>query len=202
MPAPGDVGTVNGCQSIFNAAIAGLGRLDILVNSAGVAFDASIEDSSEALWDQTMDINLKGLFFCSQAALPALRKSKGNIVNVASNSGLQGEKDLSVYCASKGGVVNLTRAMAIELAPDIRVNCVCPGYVDTDMVRRDFIDQMDDPGAAEQEVLNYSPLKRMASADEIASAIVYLASADARFITGTALSIDGGCTAGIYNSSS
>ena len=199
--AAGDVGRVDNCRSVVSTAIAGLGQLDILVNSAGVAIDASIEDSDEALWDQTMDINLKGTFFCSRAALPALRHSAGNIINVASNSGLQGEKDMTVYCASKGGVVNLTRAMAIELAPSIRVNCVCPGYVDTDMVRRDFIEQMDDPVATEQEVLNYSPLKRMATAGEIASAIVYLASDDARFITGTALSIDGGCTAGIYDSS-
>jgi NAD(P)-dependent dehydrogenase (short-subunit alcohol dehydrogenase family) len=125
-----------------------------------------------------------------------LRASKGNIVNVASNAGLMGQLGLTVYCASKGGVINMSRAMALELAPHVRVNCVCPGYVDTDMVRRDYIEQADDPAATEQEVQNFAPLKRMASTGEIASAIVYLASEEARFITGAALQINGGSTAG------
>jgi len=90
----------------------------------------------------------------------------------------------------------MSRAMSLELAPHVRVNCVCPGYVDTDMVRRDYIEQADDPAATEQEVQNFAPLKRMASTGEIASAIVYLASEEARFITGAALQINGGSTAG------
>ena len=143
-----------------------------------------------------LDINLKGTFFCIRAALAALRNSKGNIVNVASDAGLIGELGLTVYCASKGGVVNMTRAMALELAPDVRVNCVCPGYVDTDMVRRDGIEQADDPAAAERALINYTPLKRIATPGEIATAIVYLASDDARFVTGAAFQIDGGSTAG------
>ena len=125
-----------------------------------------------------------------------MRASKGNIVNVASDAGLIGQLGLTVYCASKGGVINMSRAMALELAPHVRVNCVCPGYVDTDMMRRDYIEQADDPAATEQEVHNFAPLKRMASTGEIASAIVYLASEEARFITGAALQIDGGSTAG------
>ena len=143
-----------------------------------------------------LDVNLKGTFFCIRTALAALRDSKGNIVNLASDAGLIGELDSTVYCASKGGVVNMTRAMALELAPDVRVNCVCPGYVDTDMVRRDGIEQADDPAAAEQAVINYAPLKRIATPAEIATAIVYLASDDARFVTGAAFQIDGGSTAG------
>ena len=126
----------------------------------------------------------------------ALRGSKGNIVNLASDAGLMGDPNLSVYCASKGGVVNMTRAMALELAPDVRVNCVCPGYVDTDMVRRDGIEQADDPVAEEQVLINTAPLKRIATPGEIATAIVYLASDDARFVTGAAFQIDGGTTAG------
>jgi NAD(P)-dependent dehydrogenase (short-subunit alcohol dehydrogenase family) len=101
-----------------------------------------------------------------------------------------------VYSASKGGVVNLTRALAMELAPDIRVNCVCPGWVDTDMLRRDYVDLADDPAAAEREAIEESPLKRVATPEEIARAIAYLASNDARFITGVALPIDGGSSAG------
>lgn len=194
--APGDVGTVAGCEAIVSTAIAGLGGLDVLVNNAGVGTDSTIEDSDEALWDETIDINLKGTFFCSRAALGALRKSGGTIVNVASEAGLNGFGSLTVYCASKGGVVNMTRAMAMELAPEIRVNCVCPGYVDTDMVRRDYIDKTPDPAATERAIQEESPLKRMATPEEIGKAITYLASNDARFITGHALAMDGGSTAG------
>jgi NAD(P)-dependent dehydrogenase (short-subunit alcohol dehydrogenase family) len=194
--APGDVSSVAGCEAVVAAAVEGLGGLDILVNSAGVAFFLPLEDSDEAVWDATLDTNLKGTFFCMRAAAGPLRDSGGNIVNVASDAGLIGEKGLSVYCASKGGVVNLTRAMALELAPTVRVNCVCPGYVDTDMVRRDGIDQADDPQAAEQAIVDYAPLNRISKPAEIAKAIAYLAGEDALFITGSALQIDGGSTAG------
>jgi len=194
--APGDVSSAAGCEAVVAAAVEGLGGLDILVNSAGVAFFLPLEDSDEAVWDATLDTNLKGTFFCMRAAAGSLRDSGGNIVNVASDAGLIGEKGLSVYCASKGGVVNLTRAMALELAPTVRVNCVCPGYVDTDMVRRDGIDQAADPQAAEQAIVDYAPLKRISKAAEIAKAIAYLAGEDALFITGSALQIDGGSTAG------
>ena len=177
--ASGDVGTAAGCVSVVEAAAKGLGGLDILVNSAGVAYFLPVEASDEAIWNATIDTNLKGTFFCIRAALPYLRDSEGNIVNLASDAGLIGENGLTVYCASKGGVVNLTRAMALELAPSVRVNCVCPGYVDTDMVRRDVIDQADDPKSAEQAIIGYAPLKRMSTPGEIAKAIAYLASDDA-----------------------
>jgi NAD(P)-dependent dehydrogenase (short-subunit alcohol dehydrogenase family) len=124
------------------------------------------------------------------------KASRGNVINVASDAGLIGEKNLSVYCASKGGVVNMTRALALELAPHVRVNCVCPGYVDTDMVRRDMIEKAADPALAEADVMSYAPLKRMARREEVGKAIAYLASDDAGFITGAALAIDGGSTAG------
>ncbi|MBT5677139.1 MAG: SDR family oxidoreductase, partial [Rhodospirillaceae bacterium] len=196
LAAPGDVATAAGCEAMVGAAIDGLGGLDVLVNSAGIGKDGTIEDFDEAAWDETLDINLKGTFFCIRTALAALRASQGNIVNVASDAGLMGQVGLIVYGASKGGVVNMTRAMALELAPDVRVNCVCPGYVDTDMVRRDYIEQADDPAAAEQEVLNFAPMGRMATVGEIATAILYLASDGAGFITGSALQIEGGSTAG------
>lgn len=196
LAAPGDVATAAGCEAVVGAAVAGLGGLDVLVNCAGVGKGGRIEDFDETAWDAMLDINLKGTFFCIRAALAALRNSKGNIVNLASDAGLIGELGLAVYCASKGGVVNMTRAMALELAPDVRVNCVCPGYVDTDMVRRDGIERADDPAAAERAIASYAPLKRIATPGEIATAIVYLASDDARFVTGAAFQIDGGSTAG------
>ena len=194
--APGDVGTVAGCEAAVAAAIDGLEGLDILINSAGVGHSGLIEEMDEATWDETLDVNLKGTFFCIKAALAALRISGGNIVNLASDAGLIGEHRLVVYCASKGGVVNMTRAMALDLAPEVRVNCVCPGYVDTDMVRRDGIEKSHDPAAAEQRIVNYAPMKRISTPEEIAMAIVYLASDEARFVTGAALAIDGGSSAG------
>ena len=194
--APGDIGTVPGCESVVKTAIDAFGGLDILVNSAGIGSGRPIEDSDEAMWDAHVDVNLKGTFFCCRAALPALRKSNGNIVNIASDAGLMGVPGITVYCASKGGVVNMTRAMALEVAPDVRVNCVCPGYVDTDMIRRDHIDKKDDPAAAEQRMIDYAPLKRIATPAEISQGVLYLASFAARFVTGAALPIDGGATAG------
>ena len=194
--APGDIGTVAGCESAVQTAVDAFGGLDILVNSAGIGSGRPIEDSDEAMWDAHVDVNLKGTFFCCRAALPALRESKGNIVNIASDAGLIGVPGITVYCASKGGVVNMTRAMALEVAPDVRVNTVCPGYVDTDMLRRDHIDKKDDPEAAEQRMIDYAPLKRIATPAEISQSVLYLASFDARFITGAALAIDGGSTAG------
>ncbi len=194
--APGSVGTVDGCESIVRTAIEGLGGLDVLINNAGVSIESTIEKSDEAIWDETLDVNLKGTFFCVRASLPALRKNGGAIVNTASVMGLQGSVEGAVYSASKGAVVNLTRAMALELAPDIRVNCVCPGWVDTDMLRRDYVDLADDPAAAEREAIEEAPLKRVASPEEVAKAIAYLASHDARFMTGVALPMDGGISAG------
>ncbi|HBD99061.1 MAG TPA: bacilysin biosynthesis oxidoreductase BacC, partial [Gemmatimonadetes bacterium] len=107
--APGDIGTVAGCESAVQTAVDAFGGLDILVNSAGIGSGRPIEDSDEAMWDAHVDVNLKGTFFCCRAALPALRESKGNIVNIASDAGLIGVPGITVYCASKGGVVNMTR---------------------------------------------------------------------------------------------
>ena len=195
IPALGDIATVKGCEEAVHSAVEGLGGLDVLVNSAGVGDARPLLDCDEAMWDQVLNVNLRGTFFCIRAAYPYLKASRGNVVSVGSDAGLIGEKKLSVYCASKGGVVNVTRALALELAPDVRVNCVCPGYVDTDMVRRE-IENAADPALAEAEVMSYMPLKRMAHPEEIGKAIAYLASDDAGFITGAAFSIDGGSTAG------
>jgi NAD(P)-dependent dehydrogenase (short-subunit alcohol dehydrogenase family) len=194
--APGSIRSVEGCEAMVRTAIEDLGGLDVLVNNAGVCIDSTIEESDETIWDETLNVNLKGTFFCVRAALPALRKKGSAIVNMASVAGLQGSTEGAVYSASKGGVVNLTRALAMELAPDIRVNCVCPGWVDTDMLRREYVDLAADPAAAEREAIEEAPLKRVATPEEVAKAIAYLASRDARFITGVALPMDGGISAG------
>ena len=193
--APGNLGIVAGCENAVEKAIDVLGGLDILVNNAGVGAGRPIADCDEAMWDAHCDVNLKGLFFCCRAAIPELKKSNGNIVNIASDAGLMGVPGITVYCGTKGGVVNMARAMALEIAPDVRVNCVCPGYVDTDMIRISA-KKKPNPEAYWQKMIDYAPLKRIASTDEIAHAVMYLASDDARFITGISLAIDGGSTAG------
>ncbi len=186
--APGDVATAAGCEAVVGAAIEALGGLDVLVNNAGVYPVTPMTKTDEVLWDWLIDINVKGTYFCSRAALSELNKSGGVIVNVASESGLNGYAGETAYCASKGAIVNLTRSMALELAPTVRVNCICPGVIDTDMARTGFSD-------LGEEAESY-PLKRIGTAEEVAKGILYLASPDAGFITGSALAIDGGATAG------
>lgn len=186
--APGDVAVVADCARIVEAAVEGLGGLDVLVNSAGVFTKTSMAETNENLWDSLIDINVKGTYFCSRAALDALDESGGSIVNVASEAGLNGYAGATAYCASKGAIVNLTRSMALELAPTVRVNCICPGVIDTDMARIGFADL--------SEEAEFYPLKRIGTATEVAKGILYLASTDAGFITGSALAMDGGATAG------
>lgn len=195
--APGDIGTVAGCKLAVKTAVDALGGLDILVNSAGIGHGRPIADCDEEMWNRHVDVNLKGTFFTCRAAIPELKKSKGNILNIGSDAGLMGCPGIVVYCASKAGVVNMTKAMAIEIAPDnIRVNCICPGYVDTDMIRRDHIEIKDDPAAAEERMTNYAPIKRLGLPADIAEGVLYLTSDRASFVTGSSLSIDGGTTAG------
>jgi NAD(P)-dependent dehydrogenase (short-subunit alcohol dehydrogenase family) len=193
--APGDISSADVCDTMVTDAVGELGGLDVLVNNAGVYFSGSMADTDETTWDYVFDANVKGLFLCSRAALPALRLSKGNIVNVASEAGLAGYADSTAYCASKGAVVNLTRSMAIELAPQIRVNCVCPGVIITDLARAGFAIDGDVAAGLRQQVSNY-PVGRLGTPEEIAKAIVYLASDDAGFVNGIALPIEGGATAG------
>ena len=192
--APGDIGTVAGCETVVGAALDALGGLDVLVNSAGVAKARSIEACDEEFWDEVIDINLKGTFFCIRAAAAALRESRGSIVNVSSTSGLTGDANLSTYCASKGGVVLLTKALSAEFAPEVRINCVCPGWVDTDMAKV-YINNSDDPAAARAEIDAESPMGRIARPDEIAASILYLTSDAAGIVTGAVLPVDGGSMA-------
>lgn len=172
-----------------------LGGLDVLVNSAGVYWETSIEAVDDAHWFETMNVNVAGTFFCSQAALPALKESRGSIVNLGSDAGLVGAANAVPYSASKGAVVNLTRAMAVALARQVRVNCVCPGFIWTDMVAN-MAKESGNPDRYVEAAIAHSPMNRIGSVEEVASAILYLASAEAAFVNGAALPIDGGGIAG------
>lgn len=193
--APGDVATVMGCDAAVAAAMEAFGGLDVLINNAGVFIRESIADTQEDHWDQVMNANVKSVQFCTRAALPALRAARGNIVNVASESGLNGYPETTAYCASKGAVVNLTRAMAMELAPEIRVNALCPGVIETDMSRAGFaVDGDPDEGIRRQQMAY--PLQRIGTVEQVAAAALFLASREADFISGAALPIEGGATVG------
>lgn len=195
VPAIGDITDRSNAHCVVLTAIARLGGLDILVNSAGIFAEVAIAEVTQDHWDQTIGINLSGTFFCSQAALPALEASRGNIVNVASDAGLAGYPMGTAYSAAKGGVVNLTRAMAVELAARVRVNCVCPGNVQTDMIQQ-AAQASGDPERYLQAANARAHMKRMARPEEVAAAILYLASDEAGFTTGAALPVDGGSLAG------
>ena len=193
--APGSVADVASCERIVDAAIGGLGGLDILVNNAGAGGGGPVEDCDEAMWDRVIDTNLKGAFFMTKHALPHLRTSGGNIVNIASVNGLIGVPNGSIYCASKAGVIDMTRAHAVEFGPDIRVNAVCPGGVDTDMLRNLAVRI---GGSVEKgyEMLSQdcAAQKRVAHVDELAGPVLYLASDIASFVTGSIHVVDGGET--------
>jgi len=190
-----DVETAAGCTELVSSTMESLGGLDILINNAGIWYSAKTEDFDEPSYDRMMDVNVKSVFFCIKSALPELRRNKGSIVNLASESGLMGQYGGVVYCATKAAILNMTRAMALEYAPDVRVNCVSPGTVDTDMVRLDA-ERAEDPKARLAAMADYAPMRRMARPEEIAAGILYLSSPDAAYVTGTSLSIDGGTTAG------
>lgn len=193
--APGDVSSAAGCEQVVAQALSALGGLDILINNAGTYPIASIEETDEALWDTTLNANVKSAFFCSRAGLGALRESKGVIINHSSIAGLMGFANISVYCTSKAAVANLTRSMAMELAPDVRVNCVCPTTVDNDMGWNGF-NRTDDPQAAYEAFAAGSKMKRMPTNDDVVAAFAFLASDKASFMTGVALPVDGGKSAG------
>ena len=192
--APGSVATAEGCRAIVGAAIEGLGGLDVLVNNAGILEVGPFEEISEESWDRLFDTNVKGTFLCSQVALPALKKGGGAIVNLSSIAGYEGYAGFNLYCATKGAVTNLTRAMARELAPEVRVNCVCPTGTDTEMVQV-FLGGSD-PLRNRADYEASMPLQRMATAEEVADSILFLASEQAAYLSGVALPVDGAKTAG------
>jgi NAD(P)-dependent dehydrogenase (short-subunit alcohol dehydrogenase family) len=180
--------------------IATFGGIDIVVNNAGIHFARTIDEYTDEEWDRILAVNLKGAFHMVRSSLPALRRSKGSIVTVSSMTALVGQARGAAYVASKGALVSMTKALALELAPDgIRVNCVCPAGVDTPLMRN-WAATLPDPEAVLREQAAMHLLDRMATSEEIAAAILFLASPAASFITGVALPVEGGATLGYRRS--
>jgi NAD(P)-dependent dehydrogenase (short-subunit alcohol dehydrogenase family) len=199
--APLDIREVGACREVVRTAATWGDGLDILVNAAGVWVEGPSMDASEQDWDRTLAVNLKGAFFLISAAIPHLMRSRGSVINIASDAGLVGNKGAAIYCASKGGLVLLTKALALELAPDgVRVNAICPADVQTPML--EFQAQKyggGDPQRYVQGLLSHYPQgerARFIEADEIARLIEYLCEAGAAPITGAAIPIDFAVTAG------
>lgn len=191
----GDVADRATNDAAVQLAVERFGALDAVVGNAGVTLPKLIDDTSPAEFDRLFAINVKALMFLAQAAHRALAKSKGSLTVIASKTGLVAQRNSPIYVATKGAAVQLARALALDWAPEgIRVNAVCPGIVDTPMLK-EFIDAMPDPAASRREHEQAQPLGRLATAAEVASAVLFLATPAAAFITGVALPVDGGFTA-------
>jgi len=192
----GDLASSESCATLVSACIEEFGRLDLLVNNAGIYYSADAEHTTDEIWTQTIAVNLNAAFYLSRNAIPHLRKSKGVILNVASDWGLGGGKNAVAYCASKGGMVLMTKAMALDHAHEgIRINAICPGDVETPMLYEEGAKRGLDPEEAVREAAAASPTGKVTTPDEVAALVLFLASDAAAQITGTAIPIDGGNTA-------
>jgi meso-butanediol dehydrogenase/(S,S)-butanediol dehydrogenase/diacetyl reductase len=187
-----DVSSAGGVQKLVKAAVEKFKRIDILVNNAAVLLPGTAESLTEEDFDQTMAINVRGLWLMSRAVLPHMRSGGGgSIINVGSVLGLVGARNRVAYSASKGAMVAMTKAMALDhAAENIRVNCICPGIVATEMVAKFNTDE-----AVRKQRLALHPMGRFGEPGDIASAAVFLASEESGWTTGGVLTIDGGYSA-------
>lgn len=186
-----DVSDGEACRAAVQQAVDGCGRLDVLCNIAGISQLDLLENLGHELWNRMIAVNLSSVFYLSQAAMPHLVASRGNIVNMASTAGIQGQAYNAIYCAAKHGVVGLTRSMAQEFARrGVRVNAVCPGGVVTPLLRATRMPEGADPDL----FARLMPLLPLGQPEEVATAVAYLASDEARYITGHTLTLDGGQT--------
>ncbi|MDQ7053431.1 MAG: glucose 1-dehydrogenase [candidate division KSB1 bacterium] len=187
-----DVATRPDCENAVRWLIDSFGRLDVLVNAAGIIRAGSIEDTSQADWQELWQVNVNGVFHMMQLCVPHLEKTRGSIINVSSVSGLRAFANLIGYCTSKAAVDQMTRCAALDLAPrGIRVNAVNPGVVVTELHRRGGMDESEYQQFLERSKVTH-PLGRVGRPVDVAEAILYLASPKADWVTGVTLSVDGG----------
>ena len=191
-----DVTQAASVQKMLHKAVEIFGRIDVLVNNAGFGLAATVEETDEADWDRLMAVNLKGVFLGCKYVVPIMRRQGGGvIVNTASVLALVGVQDRAAYCATKGGVAALTRAVALDHVRDgIRVNCVAPGSVETPYWT-DIFAKSNDVAALRKNLEQRHPMERLARPEEIAKAILFLASDESSFCTGSTLVVDGGWAA-------
>ena len=176
------------CKELIDRAVREFGKVDVLVNNAGIWTYGPIDEMTEEVWRETIDVNLSGLVYCTRYAVQQMKKQRsGRIINLSSTAGQRGEAFHSHYAATKGAIISLTKSWAAELAPDILVNCVAPGWVDTDMSADPLADQQE-----YKKIISVIPLRRVATADEIAGPILFFASDLATFINGEVLNVNGG----------
>ena len=196
-----DVADPEQVEAMVRFAAERFGGIDILVNDAGISGgSAAAHETEVAAWLRTIAVNLTGTFLCVRAAMPHLVASgRGRVVNVASTYGLIGAPLAPAYCASKGGIVNLTRQLAVDYSPQgVRVNAICPGYIDTDMGgHRAGLgpEGQAEANARREAAAALQPIGRQAQAEEVARVAVFLAGDDSSFMTGSIVTVDGGCTA-------
>ena len=189
----GDVSKQADIDRILAQTSAHFGGLNVLVNNAGILHIGDSEQITEAQWDETFNVNVRGLWLLSRSALPYMRKAGGgSIVNVASVLGINGARKRAAYAPSKGAVVLLTKCMAVDHGPDkIRVNAICPSFIETDLTA-EVIRKAPDPGAVRRERISVHPIGRLGQPEDIAGLAVYLASDESSWVTGAALPVDGG----------
>ncbi|UCF99939.1 MAG: SDR family oxidoreductase [Spirochaetaceae bacterium] len=193
---PGDVTSQADISRAIEKITGEYGRIDVLFNNAGIELSRPLHQTTEREWDRVLAVNLKGMFLVAKAVLPTMMaQNRGAIVNTSSISGVLGWPAYAAYSTSKGGVIQLTRQMAVDYGPyNIRVNCICPGTTLTPLIERLF-ELEEDPASAKNIIAARHPLGRFAQPEEIAQAVLFLASEEASFITGAILPVDGGYTA-------
>ena len=196
LPISCDVTDVESVERALGKADRHFGRLNVIVNNAGAVTVATVEQTSDAEWQNILAVNLTGTFNVSRASLPLLRNSGGgSIINIGSVLGLVARRERAAYCAAKAGVTGLTKAMALDHAHEkIRVNCICPAIVETELAKRS-ISNAPDPEAEKEERARQIPLGRIGSPEDVANLAVYLASDESDWLTGAAIPLDGGLTA-------